>query len=217
MKKLGLGITFIALLGTAAVAQDIRFGIQAGTSIASQKAKAMGINISSDSKFSITAGVLAEVPVSGAISFQPALNFTQKGSKFSMSSFGMDAESSETLNYVELPLNVLYNASAGNGKFFGGLGPVLSYGFGGKAKSKESGEPEVSEDIRFGSNKEEDHYKPFEFGGNIVAGYEFSNGVFVAASYYGGLSNILVDDSENSSLKNRYFGLRVGFKFGGSK
>jgi hypothetical protein len=216
MKKTILGFTFLSLISAVAFSQNIKFGIQAGSVLASQKAKSSGVNISSDSKVSFTAGLLAEIPVAEAISFQPSLNFTQKGSKYSTSQFGSTMETIQTLNYVELPLNVLYNGKAGNGKFFGGLGPVLSYGISGKYKMKASGEEE-SEDINFGTDKDEDDYKPFEFGANALAGYEFSNGLFVAASYNAGLSNILVDDSENSSVKNSYFGLRVGFKFGGAK
>jgi hypothetical protein len=74
----------------------------------------------------------------------------------------------------------------------------------------------MSEDINFGSNEDEDDYKPFEFSGNILAGYEFSNGVFVAANYNAGLSNIAVGGDSDNSLKNRYFGVKLGFKFGGA-
>jgi len=217
MKKVFLGFTFLTLISFASYSQDIRFGFQAGTAIASQKAKSSGINISSDSKFSVTAGLLADIPVTGAVSFQPALNFTQKGSKMNITQDGFSVKSTQTLNYLELPLNVLYNGTAGSGKFFGGLGPVLSYGLSGKSTYEESGEPKVSEDVKFGSNKDEDHYKPFELGGNILAGYEFSNGVFVAASYFAGLSNIAVDNSDNTSVKNNYFGIRLGYKLAGKK
>ena len=130
---------------------------------------------------------------------------------------GKSMETSQTLNYVELPLNFIYNAPAGNGKFFAGLGPVVNYGISGKGKMKMTGESDVSEDINFGNDEDQDDYKPFEFAGNVLAGYEFSNGLFVAASYNAGLSNIAIGGDSDNSLKNRYFGLRIGFKFGGAK
>ena len=200
---------------SAAFSQDIRFGIQAGTAIASQKAKQSGISITSDSKVGFTVGVISDISIAESFTFQPSLNFTQKGSKFNVSDGSESMESSQTLNYIELPLNFLYHAPAGKGKFFAGLGPVVNYGISGTAKVKMGGES-MSEDINFGSNEDEDDYKPFEFSGNILAGYEFSNGVFVAANYNAGLSNIAVGGDSDNSLKNRYFGVKLGFKFGGA-
>jgi|RhiMethySRZTD1v2_1073278.scaffolds.fasta_scaffold18735_8 hypothetical protein len=214
MKKILLGCTFLTLM-SAAFSQDIRFGIQAGTAIASQKAKQSGISITSDGKVGFTVGVTSDISIAESFTFQPSLNFTQKGSKFNVSDGSESMESSQTLNYIELPLNFLYHAPAGKGKFFAGLGPVVNYGISGKAKVKMGGES-MSEDINFGSNEDEDDYKPFEFSGNILAGYEFSNGVFVAANYNAGLSNIAVGGDSDNSLKNRYFGVKLGFKFGGA-
>ena len=217
MKKIFLGFSFLSLISASAFSQDVKFGIQAGTAIASQKAKASGISISSDGKVGFTVGAIADISLAENITFQPALNFTQKGSKFNISEGSESMESTQTLNYLELPFNFLYHAPAGNGKFFAGLGPVVNYGISGKAKVKMSGEAETSEDINFGTDEEQDDYKPFEFAGNVLAGYEFSNGLFVAANYNAGLSNIAVGGDSDNSLKNRYFGVRVGFKFGAPK
>jgi len=214
MKKILLGCTFLTFM-SAAFSQNARFGIQAGTAIASQKAKQSGVSITTDSKVGFTVGVISDISITENFTFQPALNFSQKGSKFNISDGSESMESSQTLNYIELPLNFLYNAPAGKGKFFAGLGPVVNYGISGKVKVKMGGES-MSEDINFGSNEDEDDYKPFEFSGNVLAGYEFSNGVFVAANYNAGLSNIAVGGDSDNSLKNRYFGVRLGFKFGGA-
>jgi len=214
MKKILLGCTFLTLM-TAAFSQNARFGIQAGTAIASQKAKQSGVSITSDSKVGFTLGVISDISIAENFTFQPSLNFTQKGSKFNINDGSESMEATQTLNYIDLPLNLLYHAPAGKGKFFAGLGPVVNYGISGKAKVKMGGES-TSEDINFGSNQDEDDYKPFEFSGNVLAGYEFSNGVFVTANYNAGLSNIAVGGDSNNSLKNRYFGVRLGFKFGGA-
>jgi len=204
MKK--LLVVSIALFSLISLnAQNIRFGVTAGTSIASQKFKSSGITISGDSKVGFTAGVLADMGLSENFVFQPGLNFTQKGSK--ISSDGMTA--TQTLNYIELPLNFLFKTAAGSGSFFGGIGPVLGYGISGKAES--GGE---SQDIHFG-NGDNDDYKPFEFSGNIIAGYEFSNGFLISANYNHGFSNILNGAGSDASAKNNYFGIRLGYKFGG--
>ena len=216
MKKVLLSITLISFISVATFAQSARFGVNAGISIASMKAKASGVSITSDGKIGLTIGVLADISVAESFTFQPGLNFTQKGSKFNTEG-AVPFEITETLNYLELPLNFLYNAPAGNGKFFAGLGPVLGFGISGKNKSKGGSAPEVTEDVKFGSNEDEDHYKPFEFAGNFLAGYEFSNGFFAAANYNMGLSNILNGGDSDESLKNRYFGIKIGYKFGSKK
>ena len=74
-----------------------------------------------------------------------------------------------------------------------------------------------SQDINFGSDETTDDYKPFEFSGNILAGYEFSNGFFAAVNYNAGLNNIVNGTEAGESGKNRYFGIRLGYKFGGHK
>ena len=218
MKKVFLSITLISFISVATFAQSPRFGITAGVSLASMKAKENGLSVTSDGKVGLTVGLLADVSVAKNLTFQPGVNFTQKGSKFNFSDGGQSMESTQTLNYLELPLNFIYNAPTGSGKFFAGLGPVLGFGVSGKAKSKVTGEAEESGDIKFGSNIDTDQYKPFEFAGNLLAGYEFSNGFFAAANYNMGLSNLAIgSDTDNSSLKNRYFGFKIGYKFGFKK
>ena len=188
-------------------AQNARFGITAGTAIASQKYKASGINISGDSKVGFTAGLFANLGLSENFAFQPGLNFVQKGSKISSGG----ATATQTLNYIEVPLNVLYRTPAGSGHFFGGVGPALGYGVSGTAKS--DGE---SQDVHFGSSDTDD-YKPFEFSGNILAGFEFSNGFLVSANYNHGFNNILNGGGSDASAKNSYIGIRIGYMFGGSQ
>ncbi len=206
MKKVIVVCTaFVAVITISA--QTAKFGVTGGITIASQKFKSSGISITSDSKVGFTVGLLADLGLSENFAFQPGLNFTQKGSKFSSAGESV----TQTLNYIELPLNFLYKAPAGSGSFFAGIGPVLNYGISGKAKS--SG---VSEDINFGSSDNDD-YKAFEFSGNILAGYEFSNGFFADVSYNLGLSNILNGGDSENSAKNRYFGIRIGYQFGGNK
>jgi hypothetical protein len=206
MKKL-LVVPFALFSLIALNAQNIKFGVTAGASISSQKFKSSGISISGDSKIGFTAGVLADMGINENFVFQPGLNFTQKGSK--ISSGGVTA--TQTLNYIELPLNFLYKAPAGSGSFFGGIGPVLGYGISGKTES--GGE---SEDVHFGSSDNDD-YKPFEFSGNILAGYEFSNGFLVSVNYNHGLSNIVNSGGSDVTGKNSYIGIRIGYKFGGTK
>lgn len=214
MKKIIVLTVTISVLCLYCFSQNARFGVNAGAVLASMKGKYQGQSENSDGKAGINVGVLAEVPVAETFCFMPFLNFLQKGGKFKESSSGYTFEGKHTLNYMELLLNMVYCSQAGNGKFFAGLGPGVSFGISGKYKDKTTfgGQTETEKgDIKFGNDENEDDYKPIDFGGNVLAGYEFSCGVFVALNYYLGFSNLVIDGDSDNSAKNRYFGIRVGY------
>lgn len=188
------------------------FGINAGVTFASYKVKDESVSITAKSKIGFTAGVTASMPLGQNFSFRPSLNYTQKGGKYSESGF----TDKTTFNYLELPLNFVYNTSSDNGKFFIGAGPSLSLGLSGKDKYEEAGVSEES-DIKFG-NGDDDDLKALDAGINFLAGYEFAGGFFIAANYYAGLSNLAISTAgDNGKMHNRYFGARVGVMFGGNK
>jgi hypothetical protein len=210
------------VIATISISSFAQIGVQAGATIASSKYEdktAGGLNITSDSKVGFTAGVFTEVPLTTNFIFRPALNYTQKGAKVDYSSGSYKVTGKSTYNYVELPLDIIYKAAGG---FFVGLGPTLSYGIGGKEKSTVSGSPlpgqngTTEEKVKFGNDKVEDHYKPFEFSGNFLAGYQLASGLFIMLNYNMGFSNISLDP-DNESVKNRYIGIRIGKMLGAAK
>lgn len=194
-----------------AKSQQSSFGLIAGVTFASYKAEIEGISITAKSKAGFTAGVTSSIALGKNFSFQPGLHFVQKGGKLTHE----NVTDNTTLNYIELPLNFVYNTHSAKGKFFVGAGPALSMGISGKEKW--DGEFPGDEDIKFGSG-EEDDFKAFEAGINFLAGYQFKGGFFAAANYYTGLSNIITADDEfDTKYHNRYFGIRIGFMFPGKK
>ncbi len=211
MKKLMTIAVFATLFIIKANAQTTNFGINAGVTLSSAAGKSDGETDNSKSKTGFTAGVVADLPLGGSISFRPALQFTQMG--------GMDKEAdfkyTLTMNYLELPLNMVYKAGVPGAAFFVGLGPSLAYGLGGKAKYEFGGESDKA-DIHFGSSDDDD-FKAFNIGGNVIAGIELAGSVFVALNYNMGFSNLFNDGDSDNSFKTRYAGLRVGFMFGGNK
>jgi hypothetical protein len=199
MKKIALLLFALALTTSALVAQ-VRFGIQAGPAFSSMTMKSDGLKLSYN-KTGFTAGVLAELPISeSGFVFRPALNFVQKGGEL--------GEASINLNYLELPLDFVYKLPAGPGNLFVGVGPSFAFGISGKSKSDGD-----SEDIEFGNG--DDEIKPLDLGGNFLAGYELSNGLFLSLNYNLGFSNI--SNSEEGKINNNYFGIRLGYLFGGKK
>ena len=193
----------IATISTASFAQ---IGVQVGATLATLSAKDFD-DVDKGTKFGFTLGLFNNVPLTDNITFRPGLNFTQKGGQFKESS----EKASFTFNYLELPLDFIYNSEGG---FFVGLGPQLGYGLSGKLKYTIAG-TDTEEDLDFGSDEGKDHFKAFEFAGNVLAGYELSNGIFISLNYNIGFSDISFDS--DASVKNRYFGIRIGKVIGASK
>jgi len=211
MKQLFLITATCLFTGVFSTAQNARFGFTAGSVFANYKAKYDQIEISGKSKTGFTAGMLVDFPMGEKISFQPALNFVQKGTKdeedFGNGSF---AKTSTNINYLEMPMNFLFNASGNAGTFFVGGGPSFSFAISGKSKYEDETGSE-SGDLEFGNDPDNDDMKGFDFGANMLAGYRFPNGLILSAGYNAGLSNLMPGGSEDGTLKSNYFGVKIGF------
>ena len=214
MKRNLLTVMAGLLITSITLGQSTRFGIVAGSSIANYKMKSGDISVSADSKVGFTAGIITDIPIGNNCSFQPALHFVQKGTKSEESFGGLTEKNTLTVNCVELPLNVLYNVSAGSGKFFIGAGPSFGFNISGKTKF-EDGTISETEDLRIGNDADNDDIRSFDMGINSLAGYRFSNGLFVSAGYNAGLNNLAPGaDSEDGTVKSHYFSIKIGFVFG---
>jgi hypothetical protein len=200
MRKLIVTIT--APIAFFVLNAQTTFGIHGDVIFSKQKIKANGITITGDDRTSWKAGLISNIPLASQFAFMPQLNLLSKGTKLSFQ--GVSGESK--LTYLELPLNFAYTSNG----FFIGLGPVLSYGLSGK---EESGG--TSTDVKFDgeANPTDDlsHYKAFEFGGDIIAGYKLANGIFFNAHYNMGFSNIY--PTSDGDVKNQYFGFGIGYFF----
>lgn len=234
MKKLFLIAAIAASLGANAQAG---FGIQAGGNLGNiQWEDTEGgttTEVNTTSKFGFLIGVLADVPLSTSLSFRPELNFIQKGAKLddtrTESGASIKTTGEVTLNFIELPLNLVYNASAGMGSFFIGAGPSIGFGISGKYDQTSTltfpGFPTTTSsekgDVKFDGKKAAEvpasdndaHLKSLDFGVNALAGYKMANGVFLNVGYTLGLSNL--DPNENSSFKTKGFTIKLGYMFGG--
>lgn len=210
-KTINLFISFILLMNFSK-AQNSSFGLTAGATFASYKAEVEDIALTSKTKIGFTVGVTSSIALGKNFSFQPGLNFLQKGGKLKQEG----ATDKTTLNYLELPLNFVFNTHSSKGKFFAGAGPSLSMGLSGKGKWEDGGDS-GTDDIKFGSD-DDDILKPFELGANFLAGYQFAGGFFVAGNYNIALNNIANGDIDfNTKYHNRYFAIRIGYMFGGKK
>jgi Outer membrane protein beta-barrel domain len=186
-------------------AQMARFGFSAGTTFANYTAKDDGENDNGKSITGIIAGVLVDIPAGNHFSFQPAVNFVQKGTK--------DQQGTEkiklTVNAIEVPLNFVYNAPGNKGNFFIGAGPSIAFAISGKGKY-DDGTNSVSVDLHFGTG-DDDIMKGLDVGANFITGFQFQSGLLFSVNYNAGLNNLSTGGSADGTLKSHYFGIKLGY------
>lgn len=220
MKKVIL-ITVLSAVSIAGIAQAT-FGVQVGGNLASAKLEydAGGTTLKQNNKSMIgfIVGVVAEVPIASSVSFRPELNFIQKGYKFDETQGSDKYTEKATLNYLELPLNFVYNFPSGPGDVFFGIGPSIGYGISGTTKTTSTGDPDEKSDVKFDGKKNDAtndnnaHLKALDLGGDILAGYKLTSGLFFSLGYTFAFTNIIPDDG--ATLKNRGLALKIGYNFG---
>ena len=177
-------------------------------------------------------GGLAEIPLSGRIFVQPSLLFTSKGFKVDQDGFaeylyGVD-QIKFTSYHVELPINFIFKPQVGKGNMLLGAGPYVAYGLGGNWKAESNGvsvkgklkflNDYISSDSTLGGGTRKIPYtKPFDFGGNILIGYEINENLFFHIN--GQIGLIDIDPSYNGMRDEKSFvktvggGLSVGYRF----
>ncbi len=207
MKKL-LPVVLI-IISANAYAQKIRLGFTSGVSIANYKAKMGGESQSGQAKAGFTAGFLLDLAIGKHLSFQPAINFVQKGTKDEQTIFNTTETVKLTTNYIELPLNLLYNSRGKIGNFFIGAGPSIAVAISGKYKYS-NGVTSTNENIKFGSG-DDDMMKQVDVGANLVTGFALNNGLMFSVNFNAGLNNLAAQSSDDVSLRSNYVGIKLGY------
>jgi hypothetical protein len=128
----------------------------------------------------------------GAIGF--GLEYVAKGGKFA------DAAKIQ-LNYLEIPVQVVYHYFIGPGNMYGGIGPYFAYGIGGKSRNISS----------FGENN--GGFKRFDAGAGFMLGYKLNNGASLDVGYDLGLVNV---EYANQDVKGhtRNLSINLGYQIG---
>jgi len=222
MKKTILVIALAVITNT--LSAQVSFGVQAGTNIAFGKITYDNTGLptvfTNDPKIGFFGGLLSEIPISRKFAFRPEINFIQKGSKTNTTFSIYNDNTKVTLNYIEMPLNVVYKLPVRKGDFFFGLGPSVAFGISGKNVYTNSVTPANNEtnNIKFdgkGNNSNYiDNLKAFDFGANVIAGYKFGVGVFFKLDYTYNFLDIDPDDTKG--YKNRGLNICIGYMFVGS-
>ncbi len=212
-----LPLTLLALLLIApAVSAQTTFGFQAGLNVASLNFEdEVFEGIDEQARLGLVAGVFARVPLTPTVSFQPEVNFSQKGHKLVVEDedLGLDGSLTYQLGYIEVPLLAHVAIPVGtNGLTVGvEVGPALAY----RINSGISCSGDFSGAFCDNEDAFEDEASKFDVG--AVAGAAVGAGPFsVALRYTHGFIDL--NDSEtagdDASVLNRAFTVAARYTLG---
>lgn len=207
----------LILLPVFALAQQVKFGVQGGFSLARTQSNSNIKFISQDYRLGPIVGGMAGLNLGiNKLSIMAELNYVAKGFKFTgtdqSSAIPVSVKGTHTTHYVEMPFSLLFYFNLGNGHFFVGGGPYAAMGI--KAKNKITYQvdpsPEVEEtSIKFGNDVND--IKRFDYGVHGSLGYKLGYGSYLKASYSYGLANL--SNIPETKYSNKYFGLTFGYFF----
>lgn len=223
-KSFFLFVFSILIISQNADAQ-ISVGIKGGANFADTRVEGLIKNIAPEQHTftGYTIGAVAEVPVLGALSFRPELNYTQKGftvsESFDVDLLGVEmpigAKARTRINYLELPLLLKYNIGTDAAKAYVIAGPTVAFAANAHLRPVASllidiNLPRVPIDL---SN---DIYQRWEVSGTLGAGGEvkFGDGkLFADVRYNLGFTNMLDNPIVDLRIKNQGFNMSAGYAY----
>ena len=173
-------------------------------------------------------GLIGDLKLAPFMAIQPGILFTGKGTKTQTGTEGTANWYKATSNpyYIEVPVNLVFKTPTGPVKFFGGAGPYLAMGVGGKNKVDGAiagvafhSEQNIkwSNDDPATLNQEEGSgfgiMRRFDYGLNALAGIELKKTV-ISANYGYGRAKLQsgTNSGADNNNKHRVFSLTLGFK-----
>ncbi len=218
--KLSFAVLTIMMMSSASA--QITYGVQAGTSIAHWQGDALqGLNnvvdlsngfISTKSRRGFMIGGYANIPLSDNISFEPGLQYAQKGYALkgdlkidALKFLGVNASAKVESNYIDLPLILKAAVTKGLNIY---AGPQVSYLIKSSLHVNTSvlGISLVNQRIDLSNN-----FNRIDLSLTGGVGYAFDNGFNIKAGYDYGLAKL--DKNDNFKAYNRAVKISVGYSF----
>jgi hypothetical protein len=207
MKKLIISLLSVAFVTTTVLAQET--GIKGGLNLSSLSTEG---NNDKNLKAGLHAGVFTKIPLSESFSLQPELLYSGKGIKlnYDESAFA-DGETKFNLNYIDLPVKLVFNLSE---DFEFQFGPYVGYLVNANVDTN----AEILDFWEFDSSDELDreHFRSLDVG--LVAGLGFDlNPLIVGFNYNLGLNQVAKSDDIAYDIlgdaRNSVIQVYVGMKF----
>lgn len=217
------------LIGVENATGQTQFGVRAGMNLAGLRlVNEIGEKQETGVIPRFQIGITVDIPIAADISIQPAALYSSKGFKQNGGWLSeSDREFRATASYIEIPVNLLYSPELGSGNLIFGAGPYAGYATGGKWKADQAqvligdimieprGDVIFRNDVADGEFGNYLYGKPWDFGINIILGYELIRRITLQLNGQFGLANLapqIGGDSPRTSIKNRVYGITMGYK-----
>jgi Outer membrane protein beta-barrel domain len=221
MKKI-FTLTVLSLIIFTSTKAQVSYGVQAGVNIANWQGDAMqSLNdvvdlsngfIGTKSRTGFHIGGYANIPLTETISFEPGLQYSQKGYAMqgdlkieALKFLGVNASAKVEANYFDMPLLVKAEVAKGLSIY---AGPQISY----LAKTSLHVNTSVLGISLLNKRLDlTDNFNRVDVGAVAGVGYQFDNGFNIKAGYDYGLSKL--DKNDNFNAYNRVVKISLGFSF----
>ena len=199
--------SFLLVFITAITAfGQVRVGATAGFQTATHTPADVGVR--NKLKAGFLAGVMLDIPLSGPVSLRPQVLYSVKGTQRNILN---TLDVALSLNYVEVPVQLVYTVESGTGQLSFGAGLYVAYGLSSKALVTVSGQTKTLTDD-FGPAA--DQYRRNDVGGRLSIDYELPCGLSIGTYYAPGftdLNNPSATALGNAATHNLALGLSVGY------
>jgi len=232
MKKNLIIVSVLTFFTVNTIAQDgvkpqpemgkASFGIYGGINFQNINGKdAAGDKLANSLVTKFHIGVNEELPIAPEFYFQVGIQFMGKGSKGNVQyvdDAGLHTITRKlNLNYLEMPLNLVYKPLLGAGHLILGFGPYFGYAATGRAEFTGEFAPGDT-DVQFiktaplTDKNNLIYYKRLDIGANFMVGYQFQNGINLVLNSQVGLVPINSKTESKLTNKNTGFGLSLGWR-----
>ncbi|MDQ8140925.1 MULTISPECIES: porin family protein [Chryseobacterium] len=224
MKKLLL-IASVAVMGVAVKAQEFKFGPKAGYSLSMLNAEGDGESYKFDSKSTFYVGAMAEYKFNDRFAVQGEVLYSPIGGKqeesVSYTEMGVTVTGTQKSDWkfgtVQIPVSAKYYATESLAFGLGlNVGIVTSAKVEASATLSGSALGESFSESTSTTEDVKDDVNTLNLAPFIGAEYTLENGLFFDARYNLGVSNLIKNPEGNETLKNSFFQIGIGFKFGGN-
>lgn len=223
MKKTASALFFLSFIVCTGVSAQLRTALAGGAQVSSVPGNSNThwdtLNHQYSSRTGFHIGLIAEVPFfkSSSVYFRTGMSYINKGRKFSSqydSSSGISqVNGRQFVNYMEVPLNVVYKTNkGGKTRFVAGAGPYVSFLFSGREASQttfSNGTVQTVENTSLKLPRSQGNYRNADFGVNVFAGAEFGQ-VFLNAHFSKGLAQFYETYNNTGSFKHQVIGATIG-------
>lgn len=210
MKKILISMTLLAGFSLPAVAQDdtreaLHFGLKAGINY-SNVYDEEDEDFDADGQVGFAGGAFLSIPIGRFLGVQPEILYSQKGFRGSGTVLGTSYAYSRTLNYIDIPLQVMLKPAPG---FTILLGPQYSFLVSSKDVFTIGSSSSVDEDVYDNDNIRRNTLC-------VVGGFDFTFAShFVFAPRFG--IDLLYNNGDGTQsdirYKNNWLQLTLGYQF----